>query len=125
VQAPDAAAAIAAGWASYRPDADRPLRITTPQAPYNGWIERHIFNYETSPNEKAVVYLLAWRRGQHWTVTIVEASRPTFEKRNAGFALVIGSLRPNGYQRETFAGRKAHPLDAEPQSWAGTGGRLR
>jgi CubicO group peptidase (beta-lactamase class C family) len=22
-------------------------------------------------------------------------------------------LRPNGYQRETFAGRKAHPLDAE------------
>jgi hypothetical protein len=25
----------------------------------------------------------------------------------------LGSLRPNGYQRETFAGRKAHPLDAE------------
>lgn len=113
VLAPDAAAAIAAGWASYRPDANRPLRITTPQAPYNGWIERHIFNYETSPNEKAVVYALAWRKDQNWTVTIVEASRSTFEKRNAGFALVIGSLRPDGYQRETFTGRKAHPLDSE------------
>jgi CubicO group peptidase (beta-lactamase class C family) len=113
VQAPDAATAIAAGWASYRPDANRPLRITTPQAPYNGWIERQIFNYETSPNEKMVVYALAWRKGQHWTVTIVEASRSTFEKRNAGFSLVIGSLRPNGYQREMFGGRKAHPLDAE------------
>lgn len=52
VQAADAAAAVAAGWARYRPDADRPLRITTPQAPYNGWEERHVFNYETSPNEK-------------------------------------------------------------------------
>jgi CubicO group peptidase (beta-lactamase class C family) len=113
VQAPDAATAIAAGWASYRPDANRPLRITTPQAPYNGWIERQIFNYETSPNEKMVVYALAWRKGQHWTVTIVEASRSTFEKRNAGFSLVIGSLRPNGYQREMFGGRKAHPLDTE------------
>ena len=113
VQAPDAATAIAAGWASYRPDANRPLRITTPQAPYNGWIERQIFNYETSPNEKMVVYALAWRKDQHWTVTIVEASRSTFEKRNAGFSLVIGSLRPNGYQREMFGGRKAHPLDAE------------
>ena len=113
VQAPDAATAMAAGWASYRPDANRPLRITTPQAPYNGWIERQIFNYETSPNEKMVVYALAWRKDQHWTVTIVEASRSTFEKRNAGFSLVIGSLRPNGYQREMFGGRKAHPLDAE------------
>src|SRR5881227_537423 len=30
VQAANAAAAVAAGWASYRPDAMRPLRIATP-----------------------------------------------------------------------------------------------
>ena len=113
VQAPDAAAAVGAGWASYRPDANRPLRLVTPQAPYNGWVERHIFNYETSPNEKAVVYALAWRAGRDWTVTIVEASRSTFQKRNAGFSLVVGSLRAKGYQREMFSGRKAHPLDAD------------
>jgi CubicO group peptidase (beta-lactamase class C family) len=113
VQAADAAAAVAAGWARYRPDANRPLRIATPQAPYNGWEERHIFNYETSPNERAVVYALAWRAGRAWTVAIVEATRSTFEKRNAAFSLTIGSLRPKGYQRETFAGKKARPLDAE------------
>src|SRR6202030_3248381 len=106
-------AAVAAAWAHYRPDANRPLRITTPQAPFNGWEERHVFNYETSPNEKAVVYALAWRAGQDWTVVIVEATRATFEKRNAAFSLVIGSLRPNGYQREIFTGKKAWPLDAE------------
>jgi CubicO group peptidase (beta-lactamase class C family) len=113
VQAPDAAAAVAAGWARYRPDANRPLRLTTPQAPYNGWEERHVFNYETSPNERAVVYALAWRAGRDWMVAIVEASRATFEKRNAAFSLTIGSLRPKGFERETFAGKKARPLDAE------------
>jgi CubicO group peptidase (beta-lactamase class C family) len=113
VNATDAASAMAAGWANYRPDANRPLRIATPQAPYNGWEERHVYSYETSPNEKAVVYGLAWRAGGAWTVVIVEASRSTFEKRNAAFSLTIGSLRPKGYQREMFAGRKAHLLDAD------------
>jgi len=113
VHATDAASAVAAGWASYRPDANRLLRIATQQAPYNGWEERHVYSYETSPNEKAVVYALAWRAGGDWLVVIVEATRSTFEKRNAAFSLTIGSLRPKGYQREMFAGRKAHPLDAE------------
>lgn len=113
VKAVDADAAVAAGWAAYRPDAKRPLRLATPQAPYNGWKERRMFSYETSPNEKVVVYAMAWRAGWDWTVVIVEASRATFEKRNAAFSLTIGSLRPKGYEREKFAVRKAHPLDAE------------
>jgi CubicO group peptidase (beta-lactamase class C family) len=113
VEAADAAAAVAAGWAGYRPDARRPLRLATRQAPYNGWEERHLFSYEISPNEKAVVYALAWRAARSWTVIIVEASSATFEKRNAGFSLVTGSLRPAGYQRELFAGKQANPLDVE------------
>jgi len=113
VRAANAAAAVAAGWASYRPDANRPLRITTSQTAQNGWEERHVYNYETSPNERAVVYALAWRWGQDWTVTIVEATHSTFEKRIAAFSLTIGSLRPKGHQREMFSGKKARPLDAE------------
>jgi hypothetical protein len=113
VQAADANAAVAAAWANYRPDTNRPLRIATPQAPYNGWEERHNYSYETSPNEKAVVYALAWRAGRDWTVVIVEASRSTFEKRNAAFSLTIGSLRPRGPARDVrgdegaSAGRRA------------------
>jgi CubicO group peptidase (beta-lactamase class C family) len=113
VQAADADAAVAAGWAGYRPDARRPLRLATPQAALNGWEERRLYTYELSPNEKAVVYALAWRAGRDWTVVIVEASQSTFGKRNAAFSLAIGSLRPRGYQRELFVDRKAHPLDAE------------
>jgi CubicO group peptidase (beta-lactamase class C family) len=112
VQAADAAAALAAGWAAYRPDAHRPIRIALPQAPYNGWEERHVYRYETSPNEKTVVYAMAWRAAAQWTVVIVEASDSTNEKRGAAFGLAIGSLRPRGYARETFAGKTAHRLDA-------------
>jgi CubicO group peptidase (beta-lactamase class C family) len=113
VQAADADAAMAAAWAAYRPDSKRPLKIKTDQPPYNGWEERHLYSYETSPNEKAVVYALAWRAARDWTVVIVEASQSTFERRNAALSLAIGSLRPKGYARERFAGRKAHALDAE------------
>jgi CubicO group peptidase (beta-lactamase class C family) len=113
VEAPDAGSAVASAWASYRPDARRPLKIALPQAPNNGWEERHLYSYETSPNEKIVVYALAWRAGKAWTVAIVEATRPTFEKRNAAISLALGTLQPNGYQREMFAGKQARPLDAE------------
>jgi CubicO group peptidase (beta-lactamase class C family) len=51
---------------------------------------------------------LAWRAGRDWTVVIVEASRATIQKRSAASSLAIGR-----YQRETFAGKAAHALDAE------------
>src|SRR5262245_1448844 len=37
VQAADAAAAVAAGWAVYKPDNKRPLKIATPRPARNGW----------------------------------------------------------------------------------------
>ena len=62
VQAPDAAAAVAAGWASYRPDANRPLRLATPQAPYNGWEERHILL--TRPRPMRRQWSMHWPGGR-------------------------------------------------------------
>jgi CubicO group peptidase (beta-lactamase class C family) len=113
VDAPDAAAATAAAWKAYRPDAKWPLKVSTKQAPRNGWPERQLSQYETSPNERATVFALASRAGGNWTVVIIDASDMTFEKRGSQFRLVTNSLRPKGYTRETFAGKKAHPLDAQ------------
>jgi CubicO group peptidase (beta-lactamase class C family) len=112
-QAPDAAAAVAAAWAAYKPDFKRPLRLATPQPAREGWEEQKVFSYETSPNERAVVAAIAFRKGSSWTVALLDGSQPTFEKRGAPIGLVIESLRPKGYNRESFAGRKAHALDAE------------
>jgi len=82
-----------------------------PQAARNGWEERKAYQYETSPNERAVVAAYAWRAGDAWTVVILDGSEPTFEKRSAPLGLALQSLRPKGYSRESFAGKKAHPLN--------------
>jgi CubicO group peptidase (beta-lactamase class C family) len=114
VQVPgaDADAAALAAWGAYRPDAKRPVRVSTPRAPMNGWEERRVIEYETSPNERASVFVIAMRAGKGWTVGIIDATEPTYEKRGAQFGLALGSLRPAGYTRERFTGKKAHRLDA-------------
>ncbi len=113
VRASDAAAAVASAWATYRPDGKRPLKLATPSPGRDGWDERRTFVYETSPNERAVVVAIALRAGDAWTVAIFDGTEPTFEKRGAQLSLLIESLRPKGYQRESFTGRKALPLNQE------------
>jgi len=110
-QATDAAAAVAAAWGAYKPDHKWPVKVVTARPPREGWEDRQVFDYETSPNERAVVQAIALRAGSTWTAVILDGSEPTFGKRGAPIGLIIQSLRPKGYQRESFAGRKAHPLD--------------
>src|SRR5260370_18940261 len=111
-QAADATSAVAGAWAAYKPDTKRPLKLVTPRPGRQGWDERQVFDYETSPNERAVVQALALRAGRAWTVVIVDGKEPTFEKPGPPIGLIVQSLRPKGYSRESFAGRKAQPLDA-------------
>ena len=111
-QAADAKAAVAAAWAAYKPGANRPIKLVTPQPGRDGWDERQAFEYETSPNEKAAVFAMAERAGTAWTVLILDGSQGTAGKRGSQTGLIFQSLRPKGYTRESFAGRKAHPLDA-------------
>ena len=111
MKAADADAAVAAAWSVYRPDAKRPLRVVTPRAARNGWELVKLYDYETSPNERAVVYATTFKRGDGWTVMIVDASLMTLGKRGAQVLLVRESPRPKGYVPETFAGKKANPLD--------------
>ena len=110
-QATDAKAAVEASWAVYKPEAKRPLKLVTPRPAREGWDERQVFDYETSPNERAVVEAIALRAGSSWTVVILDGTDPTVEKRGAPISLIFSSLRPRGYQRESFAGRKAQRLD--------------
>jgi hypothetical protein len=81
VKAADASAAVSAAWSAYRPDFKRPPKLMTPVPPRDGWDERKNFDYETSPNERAVIQALARRAGENWTVVILDCKEPTFEKR--------------------------------------------
>jgi CubicO group peptidase (beta-lactamase class C family) len=67
--------------------------------------------YETSPNERVFVLAQAFRKANAWTVFLLDASEATLEKRGAQVRLVIDSLYPAGYTRESFRGKVAHELD--------------
>ncbi len=112
-KAPAAAAAITQAWATYKAGFTRPVRISTDIPDRDGWTAGKQFLYETSPNEKAVVAAIALRAGDNWTVVLLDASEATLGKRGAQVGLIVGSLRPKSYQRESFAGRKALPLTSE------------
>lgn len=108
----DAAEAVAFAWSAWRAEMKRPLKVSTSQPALEGWEQCQAFTYETSPNERLVVQAVAFRKGDAWTVALIEATDPVLEKRGSQFGLAFRSIRPAGYERETFAGRKAKPLDA-------------
>ncbi|HEY1424087.1 MAG TPA: serine hydrolase domain-containing protein, partial [Candidatus Acidoferrum sp.] len=111
-QVADAAAAVKAAWEAYEGGQTHSVKIVRTLPAREGWDERQVFDYETSPNERAVIQAIALRAGSTWTVFLIDGTDPTMEKRSAPVGLIFGSLRPKGYQRESFAGRQAHPLDA-------------
>lgn len=111
VRAKDADEAVAAAWKAYAPDAKRPLRSATARADEDGWTDKRVYVYQTSPNEKRSVTAGANRAGDVWTVWIYDVTRATGEKRLAQVQLVFGRLFPKGYSREDFSKKKANPLD--------------
>ena len=115
--ATDADNAVSQAWKLALPDFKRTLRIATPRPSRNGWVDQKVFDYETSPNEKLVVRATARRSstgdGKSWVVVLLQASEATLEKRAAPIRKFLSTLRPQGYQRESFAGKTAQPLTPE------------
>src|SRR5687767_7368405 len=103
--------AVKAAWAAYKPDARWPLKVTNPIADRDGWTHRKGYDYQTSPNEKRGVGADVRRANDVWTVTLYDMAAAVGEKRSSQVGLALGKLLPKGYKRESFAGKKAHPLD--------------
>jgi CubicO group peptidase (beta-lactamase class C family) len=111
-EATDARAAIAAAWGGYPRKRELPVRAEIPLSDKDGWQNQLRVGYQTSPNDKRIVVAGAMQRAGKWTVTLVDMVEGVAEKRSAATALIYGRLLPRGYERETFAGNKAHALDA-------------
>ncbi|MBS0362804.1 MAG: beta-lactamase family protein, partial [Proteobacteria bacterium] len=109
--AADARAAAASAWKLYRGGETHAFKLLQAIPARNGWDEQAAISYETSPNEHLAIQAIARRKGQVWTVVILDGSESTAEKRSGPMNVIIQSLRPTGYSRETFAGKAAHPLD--------------
>ena len=107
----DGDAAVAAAWAAYKPDAKWPLKVTTPAADKDGWTDRKVYSYQTSPNEKRGVEVDVRKANDTWTVAIYDMADAVGEKRGAQVDLIYGKLLPQGGSRESFAGKTANTLD--------------
>ncbi|HEX8512535.1 MAG TPA: serine hydrolase domain-containing protein [Allosphingosinicella sp.] len=108
----DVKSAIASGWAVAQPGFDRAPKLVTPRPGREGWDDRSVFDYETSPNEKRWIHAVAYRKGAGWTAVLYDGAEATTDKRWAAISQVLTSLRAPGYTRESFAGRKANRLDS-------------
>ena len=111
INADDADAAVAAAWKQYGLDPKWPLFNKAEGPDRDGWTNVRVYDYETSPNEKRVIQAVARKANDIWTVAIIDIDRAVADKRGAQLSLVFGRLLPKGYERESFAGKKAHPLD--------------
>ncbi len=113
VQAADSDAAVGAAWTAYRSAAKWPLKVTHDFPNKDGWSNIRNYDYQTSPNEKRDVGASARRAGGTWTVVLYDMDQAVGEKRGGQVALIFSRLLPKGYERETFAGKTAHKLDAK------------
>ena len=111
VQAKTQDEALAAAWQAYKPDAKWPLKVSNDLPDRDGWSRRRAYDYQTSPNEKRGVDAVVYYSGSSWTVVIDDVADAAAEKRGAQLSLIFSRLLPKGYSRESFAGKKANPLD--------------
>jgi CubicO group peptidase (beta-lactamase class C family) len=111
--AKDAREAADKAWSVLAPGTTRAVRLASIGTPNEGWDERVSITYETSPSERRTVAALALRAGASWTVMLTDGAEAVASKRSAAVSLVGQSLRPAGYQRESFAGKTAHRLTPE------------
>ena len=113
-EAKDGPDAAAKAWALFRPPGmTRKVLLTPALPPREFWDEGVQVAYDVSPNEHRTVAAIASKRNGRWIVVLVDANAATVEKRGAQASLLLGTLKPVGEARETFAGRTAHRLDAE------------
>jgi CubicO group peptidase (beta-lactamase class C family) len=111
VKAADAKAARDLAWAQYRFKKSWPLLMESQAPDRNGWSKAVGYAYQTSPNEKRDVGVNAMFANDTWTVVVYDMTNAVGEKRAGQVSLIFSRFHPKGYARESFAGKKAHPLD--------------
>src|SRR5882762_257185 len=105
--------AISTAWSRRRPGFDRKERAAADSPGREGWDLLRWATYETSPGEARRVSAVGVRKGPLAVIALVDGPFAAAQRRSSQIALVQDSLRPAGYVRETYQGRKPRPLDAE------------
>jgi hypothetical protein len=108
----DADVAVKTAWTAVRPEMKWALKLATDEPGREGWDSFRSYDYEVSPNEHRAVGARAAKRGDAFTVIVFDMDLAVAGKRSGQIATVVDHFQPPGFQRESFAGKKARPLDA-------------
>jgi CubicO group peptidase (beta-lactamase class C family) len=119
LEAKDADHAVELGWKAYG-KGGWPLELRQDVPGRDGWTDTVAYAYQISPNEKRIVAAYALHANNVWTVVLLDLSQGTAEKRGGQTSLIFDRFVPKGHDRESFAGKKAHPLDAARIAELGT-----
>lgn len=108
----DGEAAIREGWRQVRPDFALPVERATTPPPTGGWEAITQIGYITPTEENRSVVGVARLAGERWYVQVLDGSNGAFDRRGAQLGAALNGLTPPGLDKESFAGRTAHKLDA-------------
>jgi CubicO group peptidase (beta-lactamase class C family) len=108
----DADVAVKTAWTAVRPEMKWAMKLATDEPGREGWDSFRSYDYEVSPNEHRAVGARAAKRGDAFTVIVFDMDLDVAGKRSGQIATVVDHFQPPGFHRESFAGKKARPLDA-------------
>ena len=104
-------AAVAQAWKAFMPAFARPVRLAQDTPGRDGWDASRVVDYDIAPAEKHVSQGIALKKGDGFTVVLVDGALATTAKRGGQLGQAFGSLRPKGFAKESFAGKAALHLD--------------
>jgi CubicO group peptidase (beta-lactamase class C family) len=109
--AADRPAAIKAAWAQVRPGFDLKEAQSQDLPARQGWDAIGQTLYVTPAAERRVVGAIARRKGETWYVALFDGREEGFNRRGAQLFTALGSFKPAGLEKESFAGKTANTLD--------------
>jgi CubicO group peptidase (beta-lactamase class C family) len=112
VAEPNAESAIAAAWQALRRTPSWQIDQRAEWPAREGWQGGLEISYDVPPNLGRTLRAFALHGDARTVVVVLDTDLASFERRSSSLSLLANSLRPTGYQRESFAGRTAHTLDA-------------
>jgi CubicO group peptidase (beta-lactamase class C family) len=114
IRAADPDIALAAAWQAYRRgEPEWKILDHADSADRDGWTKRRGYVYDVPPNSKRAIGANVMFANDAWLVLLVDVDQAVAEKRGGQLAVIFGKLLPKGHDRESFAGKAAHDLDAE------------
>ncbi len=104
-------AAVARAWAQVRPGFDLKVAQSQDVTAREGWDEVGQTVYVTPAAERRIVVAFGRRKGATWYVGLLDGRQEGLSRRGAQLQTVVESFKPPGLEKESFAGKTAHPLD--------------